>query len=136
MSVKSKNQKTTKKAPSKKVPDSQEKYGINMGQKVKEVMKMRGFSYQQFADKLRITKNGLANRLLKPHYGTFYDIIETSVALDYDFLSEGILYIKNAGVSVDTLPAQAEVTLLKATIEKLEDELDRYRKIVDKFTNK
>lgn len=134
MSEKPKNRKATKKAPTKKATDSQVKYGINMGQKVKEIMKVRGYSYQAFADKMRITKNGLANRLLKPHYGTFYDIIETSIALDYDFMSEGIVYIKSAGVSVDTLPAQAELSLLKSEVEKLNNELDRYRKIVDKLT--
>lgn len=134
MSVKPQKPKSTKKAPAKRVPDSQEKYSIHVGQKVKELMRMRGYSYQEFADKLRITKNGLANRLLKPHYGTYYDVIETSIALEYDFLSEGIVAIKKAGVSVDTLPAQAELVLLKAENEQLKEELDRYRKIVDKLT--
>ncbi len=135
MSLKKEKIKSPRVTPANKINVTHDEFSVHVGQKVKELMRVRGYSYQEFADKLRITKNGLANRLLKPHYGTYYDVIKTSIALEYDFLSEGIVAIKKAGVSVDTLPAQAELALLKAENEQLKEELERFRKVIDKLTN-
>ncbi|MBK8700120.1 MAG: hypothetical protein IPN29_11550 [Saprospiraceae bacterium] len=126
---------TQKMSKGKVIDDMQVKFFLNFGAKVRDVAKSKGVTYQELADKLKITKNGLANRLIKPHYGTIYDMIETCIELNHDFLSDALAHIKKAGVPVDTLPAAAENRLLKEQIEKLEDELDRYRKIVDKFTS-
>lgn len=87
--------------------------------------------HEDIANELRISKNGFANRLNKPHYGNYHDVIEISLRLKRDFFSDATIYIKEAGIVVSDLSAAAEISVLNKEINRLNDEINRYKKIID-----
>lgn len=110
------------------------KYNHHVGHEVKKVLKLKEMSYMDLANLINLSKNAAINKLNKPYYGNVYELIDVSIALQHDFISELLPIIKKQGVDIEFMPIQAENKMLRETVDRLEKEIERNHRIIDKFT--
>ena len=114
-----------------KSTQSQVKYGLDLGKIVYDyVEKNTKYNFSDVAKKLNLSRGGFKHKLRNAHYGTTYDLIEISIALDKDFISLLYAALQAKEVNVERLHTDKEFTELKNKVKELESELsERKREI-------
>lgn len=115
---------------------SQVKYGLDLGKIIYDYIDQHTkYNFSDVAKILNLSRGGLKHKLLNAHYGTTYDLIEISLALEKDFVSLLSTALKVKNVNVERLHSDKEFTELKNRIKELEEQLSDRKREIDLLYN-
>jgi len=126
--------------PRKKVTKSlEEKFGLHLGNMVRQVLDSTpGLTQIALAKKIGIGKQGIYHRLNSPWYGDAYDLIEISLALKTDFITplqrvinaKGIYYPEKF-TQQDMDAKNAEIDHYKTLYERAAKEIEVLHRVLE-----
>lgn len=118
-------------------------FKLHLGEYVHSVIEKSELSFADVAKKLNIAKSSLANRCYKPHYGTVYDLMSTSIVLDQNLFGVVNAALKKRDVYFNEYYTEEEVAELRKTIDRMTRQIDELKtekqrlfNTIDALTNK
>ncbi|MBL7814735.1 MAG: hypothetical protein JNL70_06990 [Saprospiraceae bacterium] len=97
-------------------------FGLHMGQVVnKYIVNDKDLSIDKVAKRMFSQKQTLANKFKVPYFGTVYDLLKLSIAVEHDFFAYPQMILRTKNIEANKVYTEGEYETLRKENEQLKN---------------